>query len=49
MVQVLDGLKSGDTVVTDGLDRLRDGARITVAAPPGQGAPKDRPGVAPQG
>ena len=35
MVQVTDGLHPGDRVVTDGLDRLRDGARITVAAPPG--------------
>ena len=35
-VQVLDGLQPGDKVVTDGLDRLRDGARISVAAPPGQ-------------
>jgi multidrug efflux system membrane fusion protein len=30
-VQILDGLRAGDKVVTDGLDRLRDGARITVA------------------
>ncbi len=30
-VQVLDGLHPGDKVVTDGLDRLRDGARIVVA------------------
>ncbi len=41
-VQVLDGLKPGDRVVTDGLDRLRDGARITVAPPPGQAPPADR-------
>ncbi len=34
MVQILDGLKPGDQVVTDGLDRLRDGARISVAPPP---------------
>jgi multidrug efflux system membrane fusion protein len=32
-VQVTDGLKPGDQVVTDGLDRLRDGARINVAGP----------------
>ena len=30
-VQILDGLHPGDKVVTDGLNRLRDGARITVA------------------
>ncbi len=35
-VQVTDGLKAGDKVVTDGLDRLRDGAKITIAPPPGQ-------------
>ena len=35
-VQIMDGLKTGDRVVTDGLDRLRDGAKIVVAAPPGQ-------------
>ena len=40
-VQVTDGLKAGDKVVTDGLDRLRDGARITVAPPPGQAAPAE--------
>ena len=34
-VQITEGLKPGDVVVTDGLDRLRDGARITVAQPGG--------------
>ena len=39
-VQVADGLHPGDKVVTDGLDRLRDGAKITIA-----GAPRgDNPG-----
>jgi multidrug efflux system membrane fusion protein len=33
-VQVLAGLKPGDRVVTDGLDRLRDGAKISVSASP---------------
>ncbi len=42
-VQVTDGLKAGDKVVVDGLDRLRDGARITVAPPPGQAAPPEAP------
>ncbi len=32
-VQITDGLKPGDQVVTDGLDRLRDGARISIAGP----------------
>ncbi len=30
---ILDGLNAGDTVVTEGTDRLSDGAKITVAAP----------------
>ena len=29
---ILAGLTAGDTVVTDGTDRLSDGAKITVAA-----------------
>ena len=40
-VEITDGLKAGDKVVTDGLDRLKDGAKITVAPPPGQ-APAGR-------
>ncbi len=32
-VQITQGLKPGDKVVTDGLDRLRDGSRIAAAAP----------------
>ncbi len=39
-VQVTDGLSPGDQVVTDGLDRLRDGAAISIAGP-------DKPAVAP--
>ena len=35
-VQIVDGLKVGDRVVTDGLDRLRNGAKIKVAAPASQ-------------
>ena len=35
-VEVTDGLKVGDKVVTDGLDRLKDGAKITEAPQPGQ-------------
>jgi multidrug efflux system membrane fusion protein len=42
-VQITDGLKAGDKVVTDGLDRLRDGAKIAIAPPPGQ---KPAPGAA---
>ena len=34
-IQITDGLKPGDKVVVDGLDRLRDGARIVIAQPPG--------------
>ncbi len=42
-VQITDGLKAGDKVVTDGLDRLRDGAKITIAVPPGTPAPGATP------
>jgi multidrug efflux system membrane fusion protein len=31
---ILSGLNIGDSVVTEGTDRLSDGARITVAATP---------------
>jgi multidrug efflux system membrane fusion protein len=37
---ISDGLNVGDSVVTEGTDRLTDGARITVAAPP---APQNSP------
>ena len=30
MVQILSGLKQGDRVVTDGTDRLTDGAKVFV-------------------
>ena len=33
-VAILDGLKAGEQVVIDGADRLKDGAKITVAPPP---------------
>src|SRR5262249_30573006 len=37
-VAVLDGLKPGDVVVTDGADRLKDGAKVTLGgAGQGQG------------
>jgi membrane fusion protein, multidrug efflux system len=32
---VLDGLQSGESVVIDGADRLKDGAKVTVAASDG--------------
>jgi len=32
-VQVLDGLAAGDRVVTDGTDKLREGARVEILAP----------------
>ena len=47
-VQILSGLKAGDTVVVDGADRLREGAHVRVTADsanpssnvnPGPGAP----------
>ena len=44
-VQIVQGLKPGDRVVTDGLDRLRDGSRIVVPSP--KSAPGRMPGGAP--
>lgn len=37
-VQVIDGLRPGERVVTDGSDRLRDGSKVTVPTMPGGGA-----------
>lgn len=41
---VISGLKPGEIVVTDGVDRLRDGAKVTLPgnAPPTEGAPTGR-------
>ena len=52
-VQILEGLRAGDKVVTDGLDRLRDGAKVSVVTPgaaetPGQQR-GNRGGAKPQG
>ncbi|MGO8923083.1 MAG: MdtA/MuxA family multidrug efflux RND transporter periplasmic adaptor subunit [Xanthobacteraceae bacterium] len=41
------GLSAGERVVTDGTDRLRDGAKITVAGEGGQGGQAGTPGGAP--
>jgi multidrug efflux system membrane fusion protein len=46
-VQILEGLKPGDTVVTDGLDRLRDGAKVSVTPPAGAAPPGATPGAPP--
>jgi membrane fusion protein, multidrug efflux system len=34
-VAILSGLQAGDQVVDDGADRLKDGAKVTIAPPPG--------------
>ena len=53
-MQVLSGLSPGDTVVTDGVDRLRDGARVRVvpeaqiAPAPTNNGPGAPPGEQPQ-
>ncbi|MGF7039527.1 efflux RND transporter periplasmic adaptor subunit [Mucilaginibacter lappiensis] len=41
-IVVMDGIKAGDNVVTDGFQRLRDGGRITLggSGPPAGAAPK---------
>jgi membrane fusion protein, multidrug efflux system len=48
-VQILSGLKPGDTVVVDGADRLKDGAKVAVSANAGQhsGTPNNGPGAPP--
>ena len=38
-VAVLEGLSQGDNVVTDGVDRLKDGAKIKVSEPKGDDTP----------
>jgi multidrug efflux system membrane fusion protein len=35
---IVDGVKPGDVVVTEGADKLRDGAKVEVGAPPATGA-----------
>jgi len=42
-VAVLEGLAPGDKVVVDGVDRLRDGAKIRVPEPPSGRAPGAAP------
>lgn len=44
MTTITAGLKAGERVVTDGLDRLRDGAKVQIVAPAGinPGAPGAR-------
>jgi multidrug efflux system membrane fusion protein len=37
-IAILSGLEPGESVVTDGADRLRDGAKVTIA-PPAQPSP----------
>ena len=37
-VQVVSGLQDGDQVVTDGADRLREEAKVTIPAPGGNGS-----------
>jgi multidrug efflux system membrane fusion protein len=49
-VQITSGLQIGERVITEGADRLRDGARVTLPgdAPAGQGAGRRRGASAPQ-
>jgi multidrug efflux system membrane fusion protein len=41
-ILVMEGLKPGDKVITQGVDRLRDGAKVEVITP-------GKPGDAPKG
>jgi multidrug efflux system membrane fusion protein len=43
-VAVLSGLQAGDRVVDDGTDRLKNGAKISIAPTPGQAASQDQGG-----
>ncbi|HEX7403155.1 MAG TPA: hypothetical protein VF287_04000, partial [Usitatibacter sp.] len=39
---ILSGLQAGERVITDGVDRIRDGAKVEVTAPAGGArAPRD--------
>lgn len=44
-IQVLEGLKPGERVITEGADRLKDGAKVTLPGerPQGQGQQGERP------
>jgi membrane fusion protein, multidrug efflux system len=46
-VEILSGLNAGDRVVTDGADRLREGAKVTIPPPPGAQASGQPPARAP--
>jgi len=46
---ILTGLKAGERVVIDGVDRLRDGAKVVVSSGDGSGAPSGRSGSKPGG
>lgn len=48
-IQILSGLKSGDIVVVDGADRLREGAKVRIAPDQGDSAANlnDGPGAPP--
>lgn len=39
-VQILGGLAAGETIVTSGLQQLRDGQRVEAAAAPDAGSPR---------
>jgi multidrug efflux system membrane fusion protein len=43
-VAISSGLEPGDRVVDDGADRLKDGAKIAIAPPPGQPAAQNQGG-----
>lgn len=42
-IQVLEGLKPGERVITEGADRLKDGAKVTLPGERPQGAQGERP------
>jgi membrane fusion protein, multidrug efflux system len=48
-VQIVSGLKPGDTVVVDGADRLRDGSKVRIVADPANAAANAAPQPAAEG
>lgn len=45
-VVIMDGIKKGDIVITEGFQRLRDSAKVTLGPPPAQPGAAGAPGAA---
>ncbi len=49
LVAIESGLQAGERVITDGVDRIREGAKVEVTVPGGGQRPGGAPGAAPGG